>query len=360
MSGPNISKLEEEYVIDAVRNGWYEDKYYYVEKFEKEFAAWHGRKHGLMTPNCTTAIWLLLAGLGIKEGDEVIVPDCTWIASVVSAKHLGAKLVFCDIDPVSWCISSENVSKKITPKTKAIIGVNLYGNMVEWNSLQKIADLHNIYLIEDSAESLGSTYYGKKSGTFGVGSVFSFHNTKTITTGEGGMLLIDNSDLYEKCVKLRDLGRGPKTKPYYNELVGFKFMPFNIQASLGCAQLTRLDELIKERKTIFETYKEKLKDLDLQFNHEPDHVYNCAWMTTIIIDKTYKTNKNTFIDDMQKLNVPARPFFYPLSSLPAFNLDLSLENPISYDVSLRGVNLPSSSNITEDQIDFVCNAMKRF
>lgn len=358
MSGPNIGKLEEEYVLDALRNGWYENKYYYVEKFECDFALWHGRKYSLMTPNCTTAIWLLLAGLDIKKGDEIIVPECTWIASVVSSCHLGAKLIFCDIDPKTWCISPNSIMRKITPKTKAIISVNIYGNMAEWDKLEKIAKKNNIYLIEDAAESLGSTYKGRKSGTFGVGSVFSFHNTKTITTGEGGMLLIDDEDLYKKCIKLRDLGRGPETKPYYNELIGFKFMPFNIQAALGLAQLQRIEELIEQRKNIFRIYKENLKYLDVTLNYEDSNVSNCAWMTTMIIGEKYQMDKNEFIQKMSNFGIPVRPFFYPLSSLPPFNKDLSTENCVSYNISKRGINLPSASNLKNEDIYLICEKIK--
>jgi perosamine synthetase len=358
MSGPNIGKLEEEYVLDALRNGWYENKYYYVEKFEQNFASWHGRKYSLMTPNCTTATWLLLGGLGIGEGDEVIVPECTWIASVVSSYHLGAKLVFCDINPHTWCLCTESVKQKITKKTKAILAVNLYGNMADWDELEKIAKENNIYLIEDAAESLGSTYRGRRSGSFGTGSVFSFHNTKTITTGEGGMLLLDDKELFNKCVKLRDLGRGPETKPYYNELIGFKFMPFNIQAALGLAQFERIDELVAQRRDIFNLYRENLKDLDVTFNYEDNESFNCAWLTTIVIGKDYNIDKNKFIARMGELGTPARPFFYPLSSLPPFNIDLSEENPISYDISRRGVNLPSASNLTKKGIDTICKNIK--
>lgn len=358
MSGPNVGKLEEEYVLDALRNGWYENKYYYVEKFEKDFASWHGRNYSLMTPNCTTAIWLLLGGLGIGDGDEVIVPECTWIASVVSSHHLGAKLVFCDIDPQTWCLCPQSLEKKITKKTKAIIAVNLYGNMAEWNKLEKIAKENNLFLIEDAAESLGSTYKGKRAGSFGIGSVFSFHNTKTITTGEGGMLLLDDNELFDKCVKLRDLGRSPETKPYYNELIGFKFMPFNMQAALGLAQFQRINELVEQRRTIFNLYREYLKDLDLSFNHENEDSFNCAWLTTIVIGKEYNIDKNEFIERMESLGTPARPFFYPLSSLPPFGLDLSEENPVSYDISKRGVNLPSASNLTETDIKLICKNIK--
>lgn len=359
MAGASIKDLETQYVTDALKNGWYEDKYYYVETLESKFAQYHNRKYALMTPNCTTAIWLLLAGLNLTSEDEILVPECTWIASVVSGYHLGCKLVFCDIDEKDWCISIESIKKNITKKTKAIIAVNLYGNMANWKELEKIANEYNIFLIEDAAESLGCTYFNTKSGKFGIGSVFSFHNTKTITTGEGGMLLIDDKNLYDRCIKLRDLGRGPETKAYYNELIGYKFMPFNLQAALGLAQFERLEELISIKKAIFKFYYENLSDLDIQFNYEDENIFNSAWMTTIILGKKYKLNKTQFIEKLSKYDIPCRPFFYPLSSLPAFNLNLHTQNPISYNLSERGINLPSAMNLSLEQLNYICLTIKQ-
>jgi len=362
MAGASVGELEIKYVTDALKNGWYEDKYYYVEKLEALFAKYHTRKYALMTPNCTTAIHLLLAGLGIGPGDEVIVPECTWIATSVSTVHLGAKLVLCDIEKDSWCIDPNSIRKSITPNTKAIIAVDLFGNMANWEELYKISEEYNIPLIEDAAEALGSTLNGKRAGSFGIGSVFSFHNTKTMTTGEGGMLLIDDDILFEKCVKLRDLGRGPDTKPYFNEIIGFKFMPFNIQAALGLAQFERLDELVAIKRKHFEYYKTQLKDYDVTFNFEPTGVYNSAWITSMVLGESYKMNKHIFIKKLEELGVPIRPFFYPLSNIPAYNNQFKenyLKNKNSYNISNRGVNLPGAANLTIDNLEFICNNIKK-
>ncbi len=358
MAGADVGDLEIEYVTDALKNGWYNNKYYYVEKLESEFAKFHDRNFALMTPNCTSAIHLLLAALGIKNGDEVIVPECTWIASAVGAVHLGAKLVFADIEKDSWCICPNSIRKNITNKTKAIIAVNLFGNMADWNELKKISKETNIPIIEDAAESLGSTYNNTKAGKFGIGSTFSFHNTKTMTTGEGGMLLLDDKDLFNKCVKLRDLGRGPETKPYFNEIVGYKYMPFNVQAALGLGQFERIEELVNIKRHHYNFYKNELKNLKLEFNHEPSNVLNSAWITSIVLDKSYNINKSLFIEKMQEKGVPSRPFFYPLSSLPAFKQSKEAENPNSYDISNRGINLPGAANLTDDQLLFICNTIK--
>lgn len=362
MAGADVGELEIQYVTDALKNGWYEDKYYYVEKLETEFAKYHGRKYALMTPNCTSAIHLLLAGLGVGSGDEVIVPECTWIATSVSTVHLGAKLVFCDIEDDSWCLDPKSVRKAITSNTKAIIAVDLFGNMANWGELENISKEFNIPLVEDAAEALGSTLNGRKAGTFGVGSVFSFHNTKTMTTGEGGMMLIDDSDLYDRCVKLRDLGRGPNTKPYFNEIVGFKFMPFNIQAALGLAQFERLDELIAIKRKHFEYYRNELKDYDLTFNAEPAGVFNGAWITGMVLGNCYNMDKHTFIKKLEELGVPIRPFFYPLSSIPAYKDDYEgndIKNKNSYSISKRGVNLPGGANLSYNDLEFICKNIKK-
>jgi perosamine synthetase len=234
--------------MDAMKNGWYgEKKYWYVETFESEFARYHGRKYALMTPNCTSAIHLILLALGIGPGDEVIVPECTWIASATHITHVGAKTVFADVDEHTWCMSASSLEASITPNTRAVIVVDLYGNMPDMDALQAVADKHGIALIEDSAGAIGSVYKGVNAGKFGIASVFSFHRTKTITTGEGGMLLLDDDGLFERCHFLRDHGRS-KERHYFNDEVAYKYMPCNLLASLGYAQFQRVEELVQAKR----------------------------------------------------------------------------------------------------------------
>ena len=360
MAGTMVGQLEEEYVLDALRNGWYENKYYYCETLQKEFADFHERKFALMTPNCTSALHLVLAALGIGPGDEVIVPECTWIASASPVKYVGATPIFCDIDENNWCVCPKSLLDSITENTKAVIVVDLFGNMPEMNKLEKICKERKIHLIEDAAESLGSVYNGVKAGKFGTASVFSFHNTKTMSTGEGGMLLLDDENLYNKCVKLRDHGRGPDTKPYFNDIVGFKYMPFNIQAALGLAQFRRINELISIKKRHLDFYKKNLSDLDVVFNPEPANITNGAWITAMVLGKSYGLSKHEFMKKLLEKGIPSRPFFYPLSSIPAFNLEkhYKSKNPISYDISNRGVNLPGALNLSTHQLQTICDKVK--
>jgi len=361
MAGADVGDLEIEYVVDALKNGWYEDKYYYCEKLQQEFADYHGRKYALMTPNCTTSLHLVLAALDIGPGDEILVPECTWIASVSPVVQCGATPIFCDIDPQSWCISVESIKASITSNTKGIIAVDLFGSMPEINEIQKICDDNGLFLIEDAAEALGTIYNGQRAGSFGIASTFSFHNTKTMTTGEGGMLLTDDVDLYEKCVPLRDHGRRPTTKPYFNEMVAYKYMPFNVQAALGLAQFRRIEELVKIQRHHYEFYRNELSDLDVQFNHEPENVFNSAWITGMVVGQEYNLNKHELMAALSEIGVPSRPFFYPLSSIPAFELEnvYNHKNNIAYDVSSRGINLPGAANLTDDQLKFISDGIRK-
>jgi perosamine synthetase len=363
MAGPCITELEMKTVEDAMRHGWYENAYRYCEDFQREFAAWHGRKHALMTPNCTSAIHLLLAALEIGAGDEVIVPECTWIASAAPISQLKATPVFCDVDPVSWCLDPASVERSITPRTRAIIAVDLYGNMPAMHELQALADRHGLPLIEDAAEAVGSSLDGVRAGKFGIGSVFSFHRTKTITTGEGGMLLLDDEGLFRRCTILRDHGRHPGSATYVNEEVAYKYMPFNVQAALGYAQFQRIDELVAKKRSILHAYKEQLGDLpDVAFNPEPLGVVNGAWITALVVGPRYGLGKQELMDRLATIGVPTRPFFYPLSSLPAYRGAGKVyreRNPVAYDVSSRGINLPGALNLTGEQIDFVCAGVRQ-
>ncbi len=362
MAGPWVTELEEEIVLDAVRNGWYGQKAYrYVETFEAEFAKFHDRRFALMTPNCTTAIHLLLAGLGIGEGDEIIVPECTWVGSSAGISYQRAETVFADIDPVHWCLTPESVERAITDRTRAVIVVDLYGNMPDWDGIREVADRHGVTLIEDAAEAVGSTYKNVRAGKFGIASTFSFHRTKTITTGEGGMLLVDDAALFERCKFLRDHGRQPGT--YYNTEITFKYMPFNLQAALGYAQFQRFDDLVNRKRWIWQRYTEQLDGVpDLHLNPEPPHVHTGVWCTVLVFGQSHDMSRDVAMEKLGALGLPSRPFFYPLSSLPAYpgrEEEGRARNPVSYDVSERGINLPSALNITDEQIDRMCDGIRR-
>jgi perosamine synthetase len=359
MAGPWITEHERNTVSEMMLNGW--NNYDYVERFEQEFASWHGRRYALMTPCCTHAIHLILLALGIKEGDEVIVPECTWTASAAPVTYQKATPVFADITDDDWCLDIESVERKITPKTKAIIVVDLFGNMPRMDQLTALALKHKLHLIEDAAEALGSTYKGIRAGKFGVAGVHSFHRTKTLTTGEGGMLLIDDDQIYERAKFLRDHGRS-STIPYFTLEATPKYMPTNLAASLGYAQFQRINDLVGRKRAIFHAYKEQLADIeDLVFNMETADVFNGVWATSIILGKTHAMTKLEAMRRLAKLDVPSRPFFYPLSSLPAYKhyqTGSEQDNPRSYDISSRGITLSCSYDLTGEQITRICDGIR--
>jgi perosamine synthetase len=364
VSGPSITKKEISYVTDAVENSWYENASVYHHRFEKSFANYTSSKHALALPSCTSAIHLSLAALGIGPGDEVIVPDVTWIASSAPISYVGATPIFADIDPESWCISDSSFESCITPRTKAVIPVDLYGNMPDFNSIREIAAAHNIAVIEDAAEAIGSMYHGNRAGSLGKTGVFSFHGSKTLTTGEGGMLVTDDSTLYDRICFLRDHGRMPGDVMFMNEEVGFKYKMSSMQAALGLAQLERIDELVAMKRNIFNLYRERLSDLtEIIMNSEVEGVKNTYWMVSVIFPKREQFLKKHIIRQLAEVSIDSRPFFSPLSSLPAYKnhkeAKLAIErNRISYDISPYGINLPSGLNLDEKMIDRVCEAVR--
>ncbi len=362
MAGPDVSDADIAIVNEMLRNGWYgKTAYSYVEKFENEFAAWHGRKYGLMTPNCTSAIHLVLTAAGISDGDEVIVPDVTWIASAAPIRYQRAETIFADVNELTWCLDASTIAQRITKKTKAVVVVDLYGNMPNMSEIEALCSKEGIFFLEDAAEAIGSRIGNRRAGSYGDASVFSFHRTKTLTTGEGGMLLTDDAELYERAKFLRDHGRAPGT--YFNTEVTYKYMPSNLAAALGYAQFLRLEELVEKKRWIWKTYSNLLGDIPgVSFNPEPIGNFNSVWSTVLLADSTTKLNRDKIMLGFEKLGIPTRPFFYPLSSLPAFSSVLGRNpdtNPISEKLSSSGVCLPSALNITEEQITFVADGFKR-
>ena len=240
---PSITELEIRYATDAAANGWGDRCYEYISRFEQSFRDHLGTKHAIATSSCTGALHIGMAALGIGPGDEVILADTNWIATAAPIVHLGATPVFVDILPDSWCIDPAKAESAITPRTKAIIAVHLYGNLCDMESLLDIGRRHNLPIIEDSAEAIGSVYHGRRAGSMGRFGTFSFHGTKTLTTGEGGMFVTSDDDLYETVLTLSNHGRArTQKKQFWPDRVGFKYKMSNVQAAIGCAQVERIDE----------------------------------------------------------------------------------------------------------------------
>ena len=242
---PSITELEIEYAADAARNGWGENCYEYINRFETAFKKYLGVKYAIATSSCTGALHMGMHALGIGPGDEVIMADTNWIATAAPIVHLGAKPVFVDILPDSWCLDPSQVEAAISSRTKAIVAVHLYGNLCEMDQLVAIGERHNIPVIEDSAEAIGSIYRGRRAGSIGKFGAFSFHGTKTITTGEGGIFVTNDLNLYQYVLTLSNHGRSVgQVKQFWPDMVGYKYKMSNIQAAIGLAQLQRINELV--------------------------------------------------------------------------------------------------------------------
>lgn len=365
VAGPWITEKEIGYVTDAVTNAWYANANMYHRRFEDSFAAYLGVRHAMCLPSCTSAIHLSLLALGVGPGDEVIVPDVTWIASVAPVSYVGATPVFADIDEQTWCISVDSFRDCITPRTKAVIPVDLYGNLPDMDELCKLAEQHGIPIIEDAAEAIGAEYKGRRAGSFGATGVFSFHGSKTLTTGEGGMLVTDREDLYRRIRVLGDHGRLPGDRMFFNMEIAYKYKMSSMQAALGLAQLERIDELISLKRQIFFRYQDGLSGISgIRLNHESPATKNTFWMVTVILDSELGLTKEKIMERLSAADIDSRPFFHPLSSLPAYQhlaeaSKARRRNTTSYGISPYGINLPSALAMTPENVNRVCEALKR-
>ncbi len=364
VAGPWITQKEIDYVNDAVSGGWYANASNYINKFEAAFASYTGVKYAVAMPSCTAAIHIALLTLNINAGDEVIVPDITWIATAAPINYVGAVPVFVDIDKKTWCISPEAFEAAITPKTKAVIIVDLYGNVCDMDKIKEIARKNGIKIIEDAAQAVGAEYKGRRAGSFGDAGVFSFHGTKTLTTGEGGMFLTDSDEIYQRCIFLRDHGRNTQSgKMFWNDEVAYKYKMSNMQAALGLAQLERIDELIKRKIEIFEMYAELLSSYNMiTLNYQAAGTRSAYWMVTAVLNKKIGLTKEDIIKNMSSQNIDCRPFFYPLSSMPAYEGVPGIEkaranNTVSYELSPYAVNLPGALTLTKEKIACVCDSL---
>jgi perosamine synthetase len=363
IAGPSITQLEIDYVSDAAANAWYERANMYHQRFEEAFTRYLGVRYAACLPSCTSAIHLSLLALGVGAGDEVIVPDVTWIASVAPVTYVGATPVFADIDPQSWCLSEESFAACVTPRTKAVIPVDLYGGMPEMPAIIDIARQYGIAVIEDAAEALGSALHGTRAGAFGDTGVFSFHGSKTLTTGEGGMFVTNDTAVYERVLFLRDHGRSPGDVQFFNTEVAWKYKMSSLQAALGLAQLERIDDLVDMKRRIFGWYKEALVDVaGVSLNAERPGLFNSVWMTTMVVDPALGLTKEQLMADLAAKGIDTRPFFHPLSSLPAYR-DLPQaaaarqRNHHGYRISGHGINLPCALTITADDVAYVAEAV---
>ena len=348
VASPQLGNIELKYLTDAFLSTWISSKGEYIDKFEKMFSEYCGVKYGVATSNGTTALHLALLALGIGEGDEVIVPDITFAATINAVLYVGATPVIVDIEEDSWCISPDEIEKAITPKTKAVIPVHIYGQPCDMGRIMNIAKAHDIYVIEDCAEAHGAEYDGKKVGSFGHVNCFSFFGNKVITTGEGGMCLTDSKELEEKIRLYKDHGMS-KDKKYYHEVVGYNYRMTNMQAAIGVAQLERINEIHKWRQQLENSYYEKLqglKGITLQ-RRDLLNRKKIVWLVSIMINGE---KREAIVNCLKEIGIDIRCFFIPLSEMEIYR-KYTFSNKVSKQIAACGINLPTTYDVSQEMVD---------
>lgn len=357
---PLLGDREKELLIECIETGWISSEGPFVEEFESKFSAYIGRKYGIACSSGSAALDIAVAALKIGEGDEVIMPTFTIISPALSLVRAKAKPVLVDSDPITWNMDVTQIESKITDKTKAILIVHIYGLPVDMDPVLKLCKKYNLYLIEDAAEMHGQTYKGKKCGSFGNISIFSFYPNKLITTGEGGMVLTDNLELAERSKKLRNLAFEPDKPRFVHYELGWNYRMTNLQAAIGLAQLEQVEEHINRKRLIGKTYNDGLKDVKgIQLPLEKtDYAENIYWVYGILLKKEFGVNAKEMMKKLAELNIGTRPFFYPMHLQPVFvkmNLFKDTECPISEYISKFGFYLPSGLALIELEQDEIIN-----
>ena len=361
---PLLDGNEKKYLIDCIDTGWISSEGPYVKKLEEEFAAKVSRKYGIAVCNGSVALDCALIALGIKEGDEVIMPTFTIISCASAITRVKAIPVLVDACPETYNINIDELEAKITPKTKAIMVVHIYGLPVDMDRVIEIAKKHNLFIIEDAAEEIGQTYKGQPIGSFGDISCFSFYPNKHITTGEGGMILTNNFELSEKCKSIRNLCFTPEKRFYHKEL-GYNFRITNLQAAIGDAQLERLDSFIDKKRWIGNLYNQLLSDLSDKIElptSQTDYAENIYWVYTIILKDHLSYDATTMMNRLNEEGIGTRPFFWCMHEQPVFNNMGLFKNenyPIGERIARRGFYLPSGLALTKEEIIYISEKLHK-
>ncbi|WP_434630369.1 bifunctional GNAT family N-acetyltransferase/PLP-dependent aspartate aminotransferase family protein [Chromobacterium sp. CV08] len=356
-AGPSISAREAAYSFDAALNGWNGNWSKYLNRFEKSFAEYVGVRHVLATSSCTGALQIALMALDIGPGDEVIVPDQTWVATANAVRYTGAIPVFADIELDTWNIDARSVESLITSKTKAIVAVHMYGHPARMNKILDVARKYNLRVVEDAAPAIGAEWQGKRCGSFGDFAAFSFQGAKLMVTGEGGMLVTDDDDLYKKAYKIWDQGRNP-SRTFWIDEDGVKFKMSNIQAALGLGQLERVDELIEMKRRIFDWYREGLEGVPhIRLNREVEGARSIYWMSSILLEPEARLGRDQLMQELKARNVDTRPVFPAISQYPIWPRQQEPQ-PNAMFVGQQAINLPSGVCLSRDEVAYVCQQIR--
>jgi perosamine synthetase len=360
---PLLQGNEKKYLIECIDTGWISSEGPFVTKLEKNFAEVCGRKHGIAVCNGTAALETAVSSLGIKQGDEVIMPSFTIISCALAVIRAGAIPVFADCDPVTWNIDPVSIRKKITSRTKAIMPVHIYGLPADMNEILKIAEEYGLMIIEDAAEQIGQKYFGKPCGSFGDISTFSFYPNKHITTGEGGMVVTDDDELADRCRSIRNLCFKPEKRFVHDEL-GYNFRMTNLQAAVGVAQLEKLDEFIIKKRHIGNLYNEYLEGegkitIPLSSTSYADNIY---WVYGVVLKKESGITAETAMKNLSEAGIGTRPFFYPMHKQPVLLNNGTVKDeslPVSEMLSEMGFYLPSGLALSDEDVQRSANALRK-
>jgi perosamine synthetase len=356
-AGPSITQKEIDYVNDAVKTGWNNNWNSYLTKLENAFKDKFAAKHALLTSSCTGAMHMAIRAMGIGEGDEVIVPGLTWVATASVVNYVGGTPVFVDIDKKTWTMDPESFRNAITDKTKLVMPVHLYGHPAKMDEIVAIAKEHNLKILEDAAPAIGATFNGKYCGTFGDVAAFSFQGAKMMVTGEGGILITNDDDIFANIKQYSEHGRSKDpNNTFWIETIGYKYKMSNIQAALGLAQFERINELIDRKRLIFSWYEKRLDEIEgLHLNKEADWAKSIYWMTSIFLENDFGILRNELMNRLKEDGVDTRPVFPTISKYPMW--ESGCHNPNAIAISENSINLPSGHNLEEDQIDYICNSI---
>ncbi len=353
---PDLSGNEKKYVDECLDTSWISSRGRFVGEFEERFASRIGATHAASVCNGTVALHLALLALGIGPGDEVILPTLTYIASANAITYTGATPIFVDSDRATWQVDPSDIRRHITPRTRAIMPVHLYGQACEMDEINKIAREFRLFVVEDCAEAFGTHYKGRHVGTFGDISTFSFFGNKTITTGEGGMVVTNDKTLAERSRHYKGQGLAAH-REYWHDVVGYNYRMTNLAAAIGLAQLERADELIAAKRHLAHEYRELLRGLPLVFQGELDHTVHSQWMVSVLVETP--EHRDRLRGHLAAAGIETRPLFFPVHTMPMYAKSYR-RHPVAEDLAWRGINLPSWPALSQTQLKEVATAIKSY
>jgi perosamine synthetase len=360
VAAPALVGNEKAYVLDCLESTWISSNGQYIERFESAFAEFCGVKHALSCCNGTVALHLALLALGVGPGDEVIVPTLTFVATANAVTYCGATPVFVDSEPETWNLNPSLLESLITPRTRGIIVVHLYGHPVEMEPVLTIARKHGLFVIEDAAEAHGAEYQGRRVGSLGDIATFSFYGNKILTTGEGGMVVTNDDALAGGVRQLKGQGMDPNRR-YWFPMVGYNYRMTNLAAAIGLAQLEKAEWHISRRREIAAQYAQRLGEVPgITLQPEKPWARNVYWMSSVVLEERVPVTRDDFMARLADAGIETRPFFYPMHTLPMYrHLAQGQCFPVAERLAARGFNLPSSASLSEEDVDYICDQLIR-